>query len=170
MRGMLSCGKQRRSAAVHERRHMKSYEHSHLSTFLVCTTVVVGAVALAVPGDDRAANPSTREKSGTLTLARPLLPDHPVPPWLMVLSPIPDAKGGWAKGSFDAERNRFTIDTFDVEAFSIDTSALQIDWSKLVILRLDGRNTELGRKENPVITFTRGTATPWETLAAPSTP
>ncbi|MFQ5461922.1 MAG: hypothetical protein ACE5E5_04755 [Phycisphaerae bacterium] len=89
------------------------------------------------------------------------LPDHPTPPWLVVLATGKTAPGGWATASFDAQRNRITIDTHDVEAFSVDTSRIAIRWNRLVIVRINGRNAELVRRKNPVIRFERDAHRQW---------
>jgi len=89
------------------------------------------------------------------------LPDHPAPPWLAVLAAGKTGPGGWATASVDAKRNRISIDTHDVEAFSIDTARIAIRWDRLVIVRINGRNAELVRRKNPVIRFQRDAHRQW---------
>jgi len=67
--------------------------------------------------------------------------------WLFVEQPAAQTPGGWATGSFDLEKNKLTIHTKDVAKFAIDTSRIRIDWGRLVILSIDGRNSELRRRD-----------------------
>ncbi len=105
------------------------------------------------------APPPAEPESAKRLLAR--VPEHATPPWLAVLAASKTAPGGWATASFDAKRNRITIDTNDVEAFSIDTSRLTVRWDRLVIVRINGRNAELVRRKNPVIRFERDAHRQW---------
>jgi hypothetical protein len=73
--------------------------------------------------------------------------------WLFVEKPAERSKGGWATGSFDSERNKLTIRTKDVERFAIDTSRIHIDWKRLVILGIDGKNSELRKRDFDLFHF-----------------
>lgn len=138
---------------------------SWLGVFL-CLTFVVLASRTTSAVQDNGSTAGARLAEPGLMPPRPMLPDHPVQPWLVVLSAQPDEKGGWAKGRFDTSKNRLVIDTVGVGSFTVDTSRLPIDWDRLVIIRLDGRNRELGRKENPVIKFVRSKSKLWETVGS----
>jgi len=67
--------------------------------------------------------------------------------WLFVEKNAERSQGGWATGSFDPERNKLSIHTKDVEQFAIDTSRIRIDWKRLVILGIDGKNSELRKRD-----------------------
>ncbi len=73
--------------------------------------------------------------------------------WLQVAALRDEAPGGWARGAFDAQRNRIEVITKDVRRFSVDTARLPVEWNALVIMRIDGLNSELKRREHPVLHF-----------------
>lgn len=64
-----------------------------------------------------------------------------------------DSEGGWVTGSFDAGRNRLDIRTQNVTRFAVDTSRVPINWQRLVVIGIDGRNTELRRRNQDVLHF-----------------
>lgn len=64
-----------------------------------------------------------------------------------------DADGGSVTGTFHKTSNKIEIHTRDLERFSIDTSKIEIDWTRRVILGINGSNTGLGRREHPIIRF-----------------
>jgi len=82
--------------------------------------------------------------------------------WLTVTKGDPKEKGAWATGRFDAGRNRLEITTRDALEFTVDVGRIEIDWSKLVILRINDRNTELKKREQSVYRFLRGSQGQWE--------
>ena len=93
-------------------------------------------------------------------LETPTKVDIPVPiddpdRWLFVEKVAGKAKGGWATGSFDEERNKLSITTSEVEEFAVDTSRIKIDWKKLVVLSIDGKNSELRKREYETLHFRR---------------
>lgn len=73
--------------------------------------------------------------------------------WLIVDKVKADAPGAWATGDFDPKRNKLTIRTRDVAQFTIDTSRIPIRWERLVVIRIDGRNSELARRSSDVLHF-----------------
>jgi len=75
--------------------------------------------------------------------------------WLFVETVRDGARGGWATGDFNKERNKLIIRTKDVDQFSIDTSRVRINWERLVILGIDGRNSELRKRDFAVYHFQR---------------
>jgi hypothetical protein len=86
--------------------------------------------------------------------------DIPVPPddsdrWLFVQKVAGKATGGWATGSFDADRNKLSVTTSDVEEFAVDTSRITVNWKKLVVLSIDGKNSELRKRDYDILVFTR---------------
>lgn len=82
--------------------------------------------------------------------------------WLTVTKGDPKEEGAWATGRFDAGRNRLEITTRDALEFTVDVGRIEIDWSKLVILRINDRNTELKKREQSVYRFVRGSQGQWE--------
>jgi len=75
--------------------------------------------------------------------------------WLFVEKVAGKASGGWATGSFDEERNKLSITTSDVEEFAVDTSRVKINWRKLVVLSIDGKNSELRKRDFDILHFRR---------------
>jgi len=73
--------------------------------------------------------------------------------WLTVLTARKGTQGGWATGDFNAQRNKITINTRDVQRFVMDVSRLPINWDRPVVLRIDGYNSELRRRKQPKIVF-----------------
>jgi hypothetical protein len=79
-------------------------------------------------------------------------PDDP-DRWLTVEKVKGEAPGAWATGSFDAKRNKIMVRTRDVEQFAIDVSRISIRWDRLVIIAIDGKNSELVRRDRSVLHF-----------------
>lgn len=73
----------------------------------------------------------------------------PTPSWLFT----PNNPRSGAGGSFDRKKNKIIIRTAEQRDFAIDTSRLPIDWDKLVILSIDGKNSELRRRDFRVYRF-----------------
>jgi len=73
--------------------------------------------------------------------------------WLTVEKVKGDAPGAWATGSFDAKRNKVAIRLHDVEQFAIDVSRIPIRWDRLVIIAIDGKNSELVRRDHSILRF-----------------
>ncbi len=71
--------------------------------------------------------------------------------WLFVEKVRDGAVGAWATGSFNTDRNKLTIETRDVQQFAIDTDRVPINWERLVILGIDGRNSELRKRDYSVL-------------------
>jgi hypothetical protein len=81
--------------------------------------------------------------------------------WLFVEKFRQDKPGGWATGSFDPEKNKLIIQTHDVRQFAIETARIPIDWQRLVIISIDGRNSELRRRDYTRLRFVRDAAGQW---------
>lgn len=83
------------------------------------------------------------------------LPDDPdaADRWLFVEKTKNDAPGGWATGSFDRQKNKLDIRTRDVRRFAIDVERIAIDWQRLVVISIDGKNSELRRREVTLLHF-----------------
>ena len=81
--------------------------------------------------------------------------------WLWVEKVRGEAAGAWATGSFDEKRNKLIIRTRDVQRFAIHIDRLPIHWRRLVILSIDGRNSELRHRDNPVLHLARDQQGQW---------
>lgn len=108
------------------------------------------------------AEPSPPEKPRKI----PIRVEIPVPlddasRWLFVQKAAEKAKGGWATGSFDPQRNKLRITTSDVEEFAVDAGRIKVDWQKLVVLSIDGRNSELRKRDVDVLHFVRSPHGEW---------
>lgn len=60
---------------------------------------------------------------------------------------------GFVEGDFSAKRNRIAVKTHSVTRFAVDTRHIGIDWDKLVVIRINGHNSELKRRDDPVLHF-----------------
>jgi hypothetical protein len=81
--------------------------------------------------------------------------------WLAVEEIGPDSDGGWATGSFDSDRNKIDVTTDDVDRFSIDMTQVPVDWNRIVIIGIDGVNTELKKRNYNVYHFARNASGQW---------
>jgi len=90
--------------------------------------------------------------------------------WLWVEEHRDAAPGAWATASFDRKRNKIIIQTEDVERFAIDVSKIAVDWERLVILRLDGTNSELRRRDHNILHFARDRHNQWTVLEPATKP
>ncbi len=81
--------------------------------------------------------------------------------WLVVTKSRPKSDGGWATASFDQDSNKLTIKTRGVQRFTIDTGRIPINWERVVVLSLNGRNSELRQRKVDVLHFERGGHGQW---------
>jgi hypothetical protein len=84
--------------------------------------------------------------------------------WLRIEAIRDSAVGAWATGWFIAEQNKIVIDTEDVDQFSINLSKLRLDWDRRVVLRIDGRSSELTPKRRPILRLRRSPAGSWDVV------
>lgn len=92
-------------------------------------------------------------------------PDAPDPnQWLVVTRTKQGTRGGHATGSFLPDRNRIVIETHDVERFTIDTSRIPINWDRLVVIRIDGVNSELRKRDYDVLHVARDPYGAWKVV------
>ena len=73
--------------------------------------------------------------------------------WLSVEGIREGTEGGFATGSFNARRNKLDIRTRNVTAFAMDARRVPIQWARIVILGIDGTNSELRRRDFDVYHF-----------------
>jgi len=83
--------------------------------------------------------------------------------WLRVVKLADEASGGWATGVF-SPTNKITIETRSVSEFSMDLSKIAIDWTRRVVLRIDGHTSELTRAHYPVIRLGRSPTGGWNAV------
>lgn len=81
--------------------------------------------------------------------------------WLFVETARDKTEGAWATGSFHAERNKIEIQTHNVQQFTVDTSRIPILWQDVVILGIDGRNSELRRRDDLMLRLVRNGSGQW---------
>ncbi len=86
------------------------------------------------------------------------------PRWLIVEKLRKDAAGGWATGNFIAEANKIVIDTDGVERFVLHLDRIELDWTRRVVLRIDGANSELTRKRYPTLRLQRSPGGAWSAV------
>lgn len=63
--------------------------------------------------------------------------------WLTVEAVREGATVGCATGGYDRAKNKITIETEGVLQFCMDTGVLGVDFSRPVVLRIDGYNSQL---------------------------
>jgi hypothetical protein len=73
--------------------------------------------------------------------------------WYYVEQHEPEADPQAFNATFDAKRNKLDVQTNGATQFAIDTSRIPIDWERLVILGIDGRNSELRRRDFDLLRF-----------------
>jgi hypothetical protein len=83
--------------------------------------------------------------------------------WLRVERVTDGKAGGWATGGFEAG-NRIVVEAVDVDQFVIDLSRIAIDWSRRVVLRINGVNSELTKKRYPVLRLRRSSGGSWDVV------
>lgn len=81
--------------------------------------------------------------------------------WLHVEGLREGAEGGWATGDFVKASNKIVIDTEGVARFAVDLDRIDIDWTRRVVLRIDGSNSELTRKHFPTLRLQRSRPGSW---------
>jgi len=81
--------------------------------------------------------------------------------WLFVEKSREGAPGGHATGSFDPKRNKISVRTTNVQAFAVETSLIAVDWTKPVVISIDGRNSELRQRERTLLHFVRAPHGEW---------
>jgi hypothetical protein len=83
------------------------------------------------------------------------------PKWLRVARLREGVEGGWATGRFIPEDNKLVIDTEGVDEFVIDLDGVDIDWTRRVVLRINGDNSELTRRHYPTLRLNRTEGGRW---------
>lgn len=87
--------------------------------------------------------------------------------WLKIEELRDDASIARAVGWYPPKDNRIVIQTEGVQQFAIDLGSLGPDWERRVILRIDGRSSELTRKKSRVVHLRRSPAGAWEVVEEP---
>lgn len=116
------------------------------------------------------AAPRTAEAPPEAPAPRVPLPVHDEHQWLFVEAIHPEAPVGWATASFDRDRNKLSVTTRDVTRFAVNTALTPIDWDRRVILSIDGKNSQLRRRDVSVLHVERDDYGEWQILEPPSTP
>lgn len=81
--------------------------------------------------------------------------------WLFVDEVTPGERGGYATGDFLPERNKLVIDIKNVEAFTVDTAKIRINWERPVIFSLNSKNSELVKRDTARMNFIRNSYGAW---------
>jgi len=167
MLAMTGCGQPAHPRATESPRREAPPEHA-------AATAPVPAPAATSPAE--AAQPSATEASpsaesspapnpteATVAVKLPVV----IPPelgWVAVVALDADAPGGWVTGDFDAERNKIEVRTRGVSRFAMDLSRVPIDWSHKVILAINGRNSELVKRDYNVYQVGRDDSGGWSVV------
>lgn len=147
---------------VRPERRLLAYVRSALTPIVLLAVAACRGPSEAAPSRSRYRSDVTPEPAHAVTEPPAPEPSGPLPSigavdderWLNVIEARKGSQGGWATGSFDAERNRITIRTRDVRRFILDTGRIPIDWDRLVVLSIDGRTSELRKRDHPLLYFT----------------
>lgn len=111
------------------------------------------APAPAAPPADSDAPPKPVQEVALPPRVNIAAPMEDLDRWLTVEAIRGDAPGAWAEGSFNPKSNKIIIDTHDVQRFALEVSRIPIRWEKLVIIRIDGRNSEMVRRDQAIYHF-----------------
>ena len=140
---------------------------------------LLGALLAGCPESDTDRQPVTTTKpaSPTEPAAPPSPPENgdrvvvrirsladPQRGWLRIEDIRDSAAGAWATGLLLQHDNKIVIETENVEQFSINLSKLRLNWNRRVVLRIDGRSSELMRKRRPVVHLRRSPAGSWDVV------
>ncbi|HRX83569.1 MAG TPA: hypothetical protein P5572_00965 [Phycisphaerae bacterium] len=137
------------------------------------------AAPAATPAPSSAPSTGSEAPAASPDASGEKTPIPPAPPPLAVEStPPPPLKTGWATLTEhdDAQKrawvegevvngDEFTINTSNVRRFTLDLTCVRLDWSKRIVLRMDGFNSQLTRKRWPTLHFVRTSAGAWDVEA-----
>lgn len=84
--------------------------------------------------------------------------------WIFVQKAREGTAGAWATATFNRERNKLIIRERDVQQFAIDTSRIPINWERLVVISINGRGSELRKRDYPILHFARDDHGQWVVL------
>lgn len=70
----------------------------------------------------------------------------------------------WVEGEV-IDGDQFVINTQNVRRFTLDLTRVRLNWSKRIVLRMDGFNSELTRKRWPKLSFVRTPSGAWDVEA-----
>lgn len=127
----------------------------------------IGLIAVVVGIDtgcsERTAEPaqapprirSPRETEATKPETPPPAPEpvkaeshfHSSAEWVEIVALTDGATRGDIEAVFDEGRNKFTIDAEGVSEFLLDVCRVKVNWTRPVILKIDGRNSELRKRD-----------------------
>jgi hypothetical protein len=101
-----------------------------------------------------------REEPAPIIEPPPESPDR----WLTVEKSLAGFGKVKSSGVFDAKRNKISINVDGVEEFSIDIDRMPIDWDRLVVLSINGENSELRWRDYSPILFRRDKYGRWSVV------
>lgn len=84
--------------------------------------------------------------------------------WAVIDERAESAQRAWVEGEV-VVGDRFVIQTQNVRRFTLDLTRVRLDWSKRIVLRMDGFNSELTRKRWPKLHFIRTPSGAWDAVA-----
>lgn len=84
--------------------------------------------------------------------------------WLYVARAANNEPTPSVTGTFDAARNKIEIRTKGVREFVLDTEQIDIDWNRLVILAINGRNSELRHYDFTRLRFAFDPSSGWHVV------
>lgn len=137
---------------------------------MLCTTALL-------TGCDRKERAASTATPATAPSASPVASPSPEPPpnpialpdddtypiqegWVEILEKAEQADRAWVEGTVEGGE-KIVITTQNVLRFKLDLARLRVDWTKRIVLRMDGFNSELTRKRWPVVEFVRTPSGAW---------
>jgi len=114
--------------------------------------------------------PATQDVPNAQPAAPPPLRRERTPPppiqmgWAVIDERAESAQRAWVEGEV-VVGDRFVIQTQNVRRFTLDLTRVRLDWSKRIVLRMDGFNSELTRKRWPKLHFIRTPSGAWDAVA-----
>lgn len=123
------------------------------------------------------ANSAAPITTPTPTPSQPPAPTPPPPPmpridemsaglrngWLMIDEVSDRDHTAWVEGRVE-DGEKLVIDTENIERFQLDLSRIRLDWDKRIVLRIDGFNRELTRKNFPHLNYERTSTGGWRLI------
>lgn len=97
------------------------------------------------PRETEAATPKTPAPAPEPVKAES--PFHSSAEWVEIVALSDGATSGAIEAGFDEGRNKFTIDATGVSEFLLDVCRVKVNWNRPVILKIDGRNSELRKRD-----------------------
>jgi len=116
----------------------------------------------AVPAPSTPADPGKNITLENLEVLESAIPEKR---WLRVEELAEGVEGGWATGNFLSDRNKIEIETHQIAQFVMELPQISVDWSRRVVLKIDGHTSELTRTHYPFLHLRRSPTGGWNPVS-----